>query len=943
MRALIVSIFILIACPAWGAVFHVNPADGFVGIQTAIDASTDGDEIVLAPGIYASADGSSIENSLKAITIRSQDPNDANIVANTILRCPSDANSSNTAFESCGPWPDEMQPVTLAGLTITGGKTQPAVSLLQSASIMRACIVRDNLAGGISLCCESEVIFEDCLFENNVADQGGAIFDEDWSGMILTRCLFQNNRARIDGGAVYSHRVTASNCQWIGNRATQGGAIGFKWNKNWDLNGGFILSNNLFVGNRADEMGGALYSCNMNNIHTELTNCTFAGNRADDQGGAIYFDAEYTDLELSHTIIFYNQDSRGIGRSIHFNTSEYSEFTSYYSCLQLEPDETTWPFADSNDSFHADPCFVRIPDGGSDGWGDDPETTDIDESLNDDYGDLSLQASSPCVNTGYDEFWNFTGQTDATGQPRVMGPCMDIGAVEFWQPGLKMEWPQADAVWASGSTQPIRWSSTAVEGNVDLQFSPDGGTSWQSLATNIPNTGEYAWAIPNELETQSGIIRALLNPSHPAQYIIDSGVFCISSMGTGMETTSAWSTLGGNVQRTGLSDLTGPITMSPYWDVNIPGKVYTSPTLGAQDHIHVASEDGTLYSFDLQGQLVWSVDVNTPLLSAPTVGSQGEIYVGGHDGQLYAFDCNGISLWTWQTEGFVFASCAVSDQGEIYVASQDGSLTALASDGSFMWSFEVPQIDPVPNALLASPAIGLEGMIYVGSLYGPTLYALDPTDGSIQWSCLCGDPNATRTWNQGQIVAAPVLGTSGMLYQGLASDPNLYAIDTQSGDIQWMVDLYHCIEKFEYIIENPGGGGRGGGSVTIEYGYRFGDTVFTNNIEPCKSILTEPTLGPDGTIYVSLDDPYLRAVKPDGTLQWIIQLGEGRGFSLVVGQDNLIYAAGDDGILYVVDAEGEILSQQSHQGQVAYPVIGPNGLFLLMDTAQGIRAYQELP
>ena len=55
---------------------------------------------------------------------------------------------------------------------------------------------------------------------------------------------------------------------------------------------------------------------------------------------------------------------------------------------------------DSGNLIGIDPKFVRNPSDGGDGWGDDPETTDMDESANDDYGDLRLKAASPAIDAG---------------------------------------------------------------------------------------------------------------------------------------------------------------------------------------------------------------------------------------------------------------------------------------------------------------------------------------------------------------------------------------------------------------------------------------------------------------------------------------------------------------------------------------------------------------
>ncbi|MEL7484970.1 MAG: choice-of-anchor Q domain-containing protein [Planctomycetota bacterium] len=83
-----------------------------------------------------------------------------------------------------------------------------------------------------------------------------------------------------------------------------------------------------------------------------------------------------------------------------------------------------------------DPLFIRNPSDGGDGWGDDPATPDIDESLNDDFGDLRLRAGSPAIDAGTNDFFT-PGDVDLDGNPRladdpgIPGMNVDIGAYEF--------------------------------------------------------------------------------------------------------------------------------------------------------------------------------------------------------------------------------------------------------------------------------------------------------------------------------------------------------------------------------------------------------------------------------------------------------------------------------------------------------------------------------
>ncbi|MGP1273339.1 MAG: GC-type dockerin domain-anchored protein [Phycisphaerales bacterium] len=86
-----------------------------------------------------------------------------------------------------------------------------------------------------------------------------------------------------------------------------------------------------------------------------------------------------------------------------------------------------------------DPLFIRPPSDGGDGWGDDPTTPDIDESLNDDFGDLRLRPGSPAIDRA-DASSIEPGALDLDGNPRAAddagipnaaGFTLDLGAYEF--------------------------------------------------------------------------------------------------------------------------------------------------------------------------------------------------------------------------------------------------------------------------------------------------------------------------------------------------------------------------------------------------------------------------------------------------------------------------------------------------------------------------------
>ena len=128
-----------------------------------------------------------------------------------------------------------------------------------------------------------------CIFTNNTAEKGGAIYRGN-----ATNCTFTENKADEEGGAI--NCGNAYDCIFTQNKANNGGAIygcnatTCTFTENEADRGGSIYEGNayncIFTQNKANEYGGAIYSAP--DIFTEAYYCTFTNNTAEDQGGAIY-------------------------------------------------------------------------------------------------------------------------------------------------------------------------------------------------------------------------------------------------------------------------------------------------------------------------------------------------------------------------------------------------------------------------------------------------------------------------------------------------------------------------------------------------------------------------------------------------------------------------------------------------------------------------------
>jgi hypothetical protein len=63
--------------------------------------------------------------------------------------------------------------------------------------------------------------------------------------------------------------------------------------------------------------------------------------------------------------------------------------------------------------------------------------------------------------------------------------------------GLVVTAPAAAATWSAGLTYPITWSSTAGIGDVQIEYSTDGGSSFTTIVASTVNDGSYDWLVPS--------------------------------------------------------------------------------------------------------------------------------------------------------------------------------------------------------------------------------------------------------------------------------------------------------------------------------------------------------------------------------------------------------------------------------------------------------------
>ncbi len=306
----------------------------------------------------------------------------------------------------------------------------------------------------------------------------------------------------------------------------------------------------------------------------------------------------------------------------------------------------------------------------------------------------------------------------------------------------------------------------------------------------------------------------------------------------------------------------------------------------------------------------WTSPTGSPVWGPPAIGAEGTIYFGSWNGNLYALNpTNGSVKWTYTTTGAAMdSSPAIGADGTIYIGSADGYLYALYPNGGLKWSSPTGSQD-------SSPSIGADGTIYIDD--DADLYALNPTDGSVKWSYLTGALTEID----------PAIGANGTIYVPayVSGNNELYAI-YPNGSLKWS----DTTGNIGSIMGNPSIGadgtiyaeGAGGldalnptdGSVKWSYPVALGQ---------------QPAIGADGTIYVESQNGNLYALYPNGGFKWKYPTGVWIESTPVIGADGTIYVTSEAGNLYAINPNGTLKWPYTVAGQIrtgdSSPVIGPDG------------------
>jgi len=385
-----------------------NPFDT---IREAIEACGSGDTVILRPGIHRGPGNRNLRFAGKAITVRSLDPNDPNIVEATIIDCENTARALNFLD-------GEKRSSVLAGVTIRNGHATYGGAMVianESGPLLLNVIFHDNCIGTESAVEDSEPNLVRRFFEGEFAE-GGAVYIYG-SSPVFRNCTFSSNsnlgNASLDkyrnngGGAVWVNlgSPTFINCRFLSNtvntRGRTAGALGVVTGQATLVNCTFF-DNLASYGSAMSALGywakrlvpGGYIDIRMP-ANIEAVNCTFSRNHTHDPTGPGP-SVEAEDLQgfirLTNCILWGNAHDGDGANSISYSVTRRA----------------------GEGNIDVDPLFVDA-----------------------NRGDLRLRPESPCIDAGDPDFVVRWDDADPAGNPRVADgnsdgiSVVDMGAYEL--------------------------------------------------------------------------------------------------------------------------------------------------------------------------------------------------------------------------------------------------------------------------------------------------------------------------------------------------------------------------------------------------------------------------------------------------------------------------------------------------------------------------------
>ncbi len=370
------------------------------------------------------------------------------------------------------------------------------------------------------------------------------------------------------------------------------------------------------------------------------------------------------------------------------------------------------------------------------------------------------------------------------------------------------------------------------------------------------------------------------------------------------KTFTDWNNGGGNPQRNGLSDLSGPTTDSLFWDIN-SGSLIGFPVYIEGNKLitmkFLQMTNAPVVCYDLNnGQLLWEQEVTGLTGRSLPIGIRdGQVYVmrftESYSDSFYALNAtNGEKIWTADVtiSTYITESLSFASNGDLLVNGSNFKMYRI----NYLTGQKIWETSIIGIASGSGEMVAYENTCYVIKQIGGVAYlqAINLDNGQQKYDHIINDTHPGGPLQQ----CGFMVGPDGIIYVHKQGDNVTALQDDGSGlSVLWETEIFGSA-PFSYICVGSDGSiyaPSSGRIIRLEPAH--GNVLDSTDVLANPDLFQlRPSASANGVIYATTGENNIYAYTLDLQELWIGDISNVNTSGVAIGLNGLIAVAGSNKI-----------------------------------------------